>query len=539
MPSGTDSIPPHHVETTTDVRPDGPATAKPRPIGNRSPRQITYRLPRPSRLGLVTFGLSQAVLLFWWLAYHPALFTPDSINYIAQSTTGNWNTHHPIAYTALVWLSLQLTGGVAALTLAHTIALAAGLAYAVTGLRRLGGPGWLWPPVAVAIVALPPVGSFVMCLWKDVPFVICHVFLVGTLARLVAHRRRGADGPAFPRVLLVAVFAELALICLFRQNGFIVAAITVVLCVLLLRGTTLRMIAVGGSAIAVALLTNWMLLPALGVSKSESIVAYEAFFSDIAVAYGTDPAAFPAADTAVMAKVAPLTHWRESGDCLVVDSTVYHPDFDRLAANEHKSELLTVWWDLTRRSPGTVVDARICRGAIAWRPDSTGWVVHNPISGWGIQSYLDRDPLIQQSPFRDAVVSRPVSHRAYNLAVALNRRTTEPEWLFWRGATWSYLAYAAVGLAAWRRRDRRLLALASVIVGNQISVLIVNGTQASRYMAAPFVVGILLAPLLVARPGTEPAARTGGQPDQTGTGDQPDQARASIEQDQARLDERG
>ena len=459
------------------------------------------RLPRPSRLGLVTYLLAQLVLLFWWMAYYPALFTPDSLNYIAQSTTSNWNTHHPISYTALVWLSLQLTGGVGALTLVHTITMAAGLAYAVTGLRRLGGPGWLWSAVAVVIVALPPVGTFVMCLWKDVAFVICHMFVIGTMARLVAHRRAGG-APAFPRALVIALLVELTLLCLFRQNGFIVVAVTIALCILLIRGIALRLIAVGGTAVSIALLMNWMLLPALGVSKSESIVAYEAFFSDIAIGYGKAPDSFPESDIAVMTKVAPLTLWRDSGDCQIVDTTVYSPNFDRLAAYEHKSELLRIWWDLTRRSPGTILDARICRSALAWQPTSSGVLVRNP-TAWGLPIYIDRNPLFQQSPFRDAAFSRPISQRANTLAVKLNRHTVEPEWLLWRGATWSYVAYVAVGVAAWRRRDRRVLAMASIIIGNQLSVLAVNNLQASRYMAAPLVAGILLTPLLVVRPPKE------------------------------------
>lgn len=466
----------------------------------RSKPPLTRRL-RSSSAALVTYVVAQAVLLFWWVAYHPGLFSPDSLGYIWQSTTGNWNTHHPISYTALVWSSLQLTGGVGALTLTQTVATAAGLAYAVAGLRRLGGPGWLWGTAAVAVVALPPVGTFVICVWKDVAFVLCHLFLLGTLARLVGWRRTAASGTP-PRPLLGALLAETTLICLFRQNGFVSMAITVVLCALLLRGTFARLLAIGAAAVSAALLTNWLLLPALGVRQSESIVAFESFFSDISVAYAADPGVFSPHDTAVMAKVAPLSHWRDSANCRTVDTTVYHPRFDRAAAAHHRNELLAVWWHVARRRPGIFAEARICRGSIAWRPTSTGGLSRNP-TPWGMRVHVARNPTFQQSPFRNAVRSAPLSHRAHTLARKLNAATQQPEWLLWRGATWAYVTYLVIGLVAWRRREPALLMLAALTVGLQISVLVFNAVQAARYMAAPFVLGVLSLPLLAAarRPG--------------------------------------
>lgn len=480
-----------------------------RPAADR-PGPTWRRFLRPARirpLALVTYAAAQLVLLFWWVAYYPGLFSPDSLNYMWQSTTGNWNTHHPVAYTALVWLSLQLTGGVGVLTLLQTVTLAAGLAYAVTGVRRLGGPGWLWSATAIVLVALPPVGSFVLAVWKDVPFVICHVFLLGTIVRLVALRRQ-AGGPAFPRALFVTLLVELTLLCLFRQNGFIVVAVLIAVCVLVLRGIALRMIVAGATAITIALLTNWLLLPALGVRNSGSLVALETLFGDIAVGYADDPAGFSATDTTVMAQVAPLSHWRSSADCNSVDPTVWNPAFDRTAAAAHKSELVSVWWRLVVRSPGTVLGARLCRSAIAWQPASTGNVARNP-NPWSVRTYVQRDPLFQASPARHAAYSRPLSQRAADLAVQLNARTVNPEWLWWRGAIWAYAAYLMVGLVAWRRRDRAVLALAGLSAGNQLSVLAINNMQGARYMFAPYVLGIILLPLLLtARRPSAPATAT-------------------------------
>ncbi|MBE1487632.1 hypothetical protein [Plantactinospora soyae] len=522
------------------------------------------RLPgRRMLFGLTTYGLAQAVLLFWWVARYPGLFSPDSLDHVWQASSGNWNTHHPVTYTGLVWVSMRLTGGIGVLTLAQTCALAAGLAYAVTGLRRLGGPNWGWIAAAVAVVALPPVGTFVVCVWKDVPFVICHVFLLGTVARLVA-RRPTTDGPGptddpdhpthqptgpthqptrppadrtgpaaarrcrndaphpLPRVLFGAILVELTLICLFRQNGFLVVAVVTALVVWLLRGAALRVLLAGMLAATAALATNWVLLPTLGVRDSESIVAYEAFLSDLAIGYAADPMDLPAADAALLARVAPLAHWRRSATCHTVDPTVYHPDFDRRAAATHRDELLSAWWRLVRRSPGTVLAARACRSSIAWRPTPSGGLRVNP-TAWALPIYLDRDPKFRDAGVRAVAYSQPLSDRAARVADRLSRLITEPEWLLWRGATWAYLAYLTVGLLAWRRRDRALLTLATLSAGNQLSVLLVNNAQAARYMAAPFVLGVLLLPLLAAgqRPPRPAGTGTGPEPAHTPTPVQP------------------
>jgi hypothetical protein len=94
-----------------------------------------------------------------------------------------------------------------------------------------------------------------------------------------------------------------------------------------------------------------------------------------------------------------------------------------------------------------------------------------------------------------------------SLADRLNARTAEPEWLLWRGVTWAYLSYLVLGFAAWRRRERALLALATLTVGIQLSTLALNATQAARYLAAPLVIGILLLPMLAAARRPTPTAR--------------------------------
>jgi hypothetical protein len=494
-----------------EIGADGSPTAAPGPgAGGKPPagpnRRWSSRLPWS---GLITFGLTQAALLCWWAALYPGLFSPDSLDYIYQATTDHWNTNHSLTYTALVWVSLQLSGSIAPLTLLQTVVMAAALGYAATALRRLGVPGVMLAAAAVAVVALPPVGTFVVCLWKDVPFIATQVFLLGTLTQLVTERRADGQLSHGPKLIFIGA-VEMLLACLFRQNGIVVVAIVVALCALLLREVRFRIILAGIAAVAATLLTNLVLVAALPIRSGVSEVAAGTTFSqtDIALAYRQHPEAFTAADTTVMAKAAPLEHWRTAGNCLNGDPLVHSPAYDRAVAMAHQGELIAVWWRVLRRMPGNVIETRICRGSLAWRPTSTGGLSRNP-TPWSPGVYLARDTLLPHSKFRNALYPDPLSHRANRLASKLVGETNRPEfeWLLWRGATWSYVAYFAVAVAAWRLRRRAVLVLATVTAGTQISVLLFNAAQAARYMAAPFVLGVLLLTLLTARRPTDPSGR--------------------------------
>jgi len=482
------------------------ATAATAPVATGQRARLAAWFRRDGGVALAAFAIAQAGLLFWWAANFPGLFSPDSLDYIWQSTTGNWSNHHSVPYTALVWLSLQLTGGVAALTLGQTVAMAAGVAYVLTGLRRVGVPAGAVLPAAALLVALPPVGTFFACVWKDVGFVIAATWLLGTLVRLVAatpERRRGA---------LVWLFgAEAVLLAVFRQNGFLVVAFVALVASIVLAGARVRVGLAGLVAIVAALGLNMVALPAIGVKNGFAGVSVEAFAGDIAVAYRHRPETFTDADRAVLTSVAPMSVWAETGTCLSTDTTVYHPEYDRDAAISQSDALVDVWWRVVRRMPGEVLATRWCRGSIAWSVASTPGLSRNP-NPWSAKTYLARDARMAQTPYRSAVVSKPLDPTVYRLAqdgMALaNRRGLE--WLTWRGATLAYVAYAVVGFAAWRRRQPLLLLLVTPVAAVQLSVLAVNNVQAARYMAVPYVLGVLLLPLLfVRRPAGSPAVEVG------------------------------
>lgn len=455
--------------------------------------RLTYR---PSRLGGLTYAAAQLVLLAWWVAFYPGLFSYDSVMYVWQATTGNWSTNHSVLYNGLLWLSLQLTGEVALLTFAQTVAMAAGLSYVVTGLHRLGGVRGRWLALAaVAAVCLPAIATFTIYVSQDTAFVLCEVFVLGTVARLIRGYRLS---------LLWTLFAELALMSLFRPNAFLVIALTIVGIVIALRRYVWRLLVCGLGAIAVGAVATLALLPALGVQRAGSELVLGPAYADLAVAFKEHPSSFHPSDRALLATVAPLSYWRDTANCYTADDTVTYgnPRFSIDAARAHQQQLFDLWLRVAERAPDVILEARVCRGSIAWNPfpaPPQGWTRRIPITGTATFFDFPRSQ-IAQSPYQSAIRSAPLSHVAHKVAV-FARTASAPgafEWIAWRGATWSYVAYLAVGLYAWRRRHRPALALVAVVAATQITVAVNNPSQLVRYMAGPLVLGILLLPLAFA-----------------------------------------
>jgi hypothetical protein len=425
------------------------------------------------RLGTVTFLATQFVLLTWWIAFFPGLMSYDTVMYVWQVSTGNWSTNHSVLYDGLVWLSLQASGQLWPLSLAQTAALSGGLAYAVTGSRRLGVPGRWLAGAAILATCLPVIGTFSVYVSKDVAFVICEVWLLGTLARVVAQSVLG--GRPRPRHA-GELLAELALIGLFRQNGFV----------------------------AIGLLANLALFPALGVKPAGSELMFGPAYADLAVAYAQRPALFTADDRRLLSTVAPLSYWSGSANCYNADATVSygHPQFNFPAARQHAGELFGLWLRIAKRAPDEIVQTRLCRGSIAWNPfpgPARGWTVKIPIAGTAQFFNFPRNR-IANSPFASAITSTPPSRLLHQVAVWLRRLsdTRAFEWLLWRGATWSYVAYLAIAAFAVRSHRWQPLALVAVVAANQLNVMANNPGQLVRYMVGPLVLGIVLAPFAFA-----------------------------------------
>ncbi|MEW1839800.1 hypothetical protein AB0392_17800 [Nonomuraea angiospora] len=450
--------------------------------------------PRPW-VAIPTFLIIQAVLACWWAAFYPGLFSRDSVLYLSHTVVGPWVSDHSVLYDALLSLSFTKTGDLGAVTLAQTTAMAAALTYLAQSLRALGAPRLPTTLVAMLMPLAPPVGAFSVTLWKDVPFTICAIAVAGVCARIAA--RRAVTVPTL--VGLGLLFTALGL---FRANGFLVVGVAVLALLVIVTTMRVRLLLAGTFAAALPLVLTNVVFPQFGIMAPAKTYVYHTAFGDIAVAYRDHPELFTEQDKALMATVAPLTRWWDGGTCYTINPLIWRRDFSWPQADTHASELLDLWKRLLISEPRMIVDTRLCRGAIAWRPAQDEFAVGGMTYRFSLRPNADTyvgPNKVPDFPGRWVFSLRPQSWELNQVADPWLTGALAPQydWVLWRGALWAYVSYLAVALGALALRNRYVLGVAAVVAGQQLTVLANISAQDFRYMATPIFVGVLLVPLLL------------------------------------------
>ncbi|GJF29605.1 hypothetical protein KNE206_23050 [Kitasatospora sp. NE20-6] len=459
------------------------------------------RVPDRWRLPLAVGVGVQLVLLVWWAAFSPGLTSYDSAVYVSQVTSGIWTSDHSVAYNALVWLAVHLPGRLAVLTLAQTVLASSALAYTCVAMRGLGARGRWTAPIALVLAVAPPTGAFVVYIWKDVPFTLCAVLVFAASVRLVARKAGRADW-----WILTAALVGLGL---FRNNGLGVALIAGLALAVAIRGRRARLTVLTLFAVGVSLLCQLVVYPAVGIKQPAKSSVYSLNYHDVAVAYAAQPALFSAADRRVMAQVTPLEDWTRGGsNCFVSDQLVLAWNFDRPAAERVNDRLMAIWTKVAKQRPDLIMNARICRGHIAWAPfpgpaekNAYTWIGDPAPAPKDLYGVAAAGQPMASNPNRTAVYAHPVSTKLRHVAVFWYNaaKARQLDWILFRGATWCYLGYAAIVLFARGRRLRSAYALAGVMVGFQLTVLAANPAPLYRYMVAPLFIAPFCLALIPAR----------------------------------------
>ncbi|GAA2367197.1 hypothetical protein GCM10010404_22150 [Nonomuraea africana] len=442
-----------------------------------------------------TFLFIQVVLLLWWAAFYPGLFSRDSALYLTHTLEGPWVSDHSVLYDALLWLSVKATGEVSPVTFLQTTAMAAAVALLAQELKRLGAPRVPTTIAAVLLPFAPPFGAFAVTFWKDVPFTACVIGITAVIARIAKNR-----GPT--RGTLIGLGAVMLGAGLFRANGFLVVAITVIVLVIIGKGARARLAVTGLVAAGVPVLLTNLILPQVGIVPPSRTFVYHTAYGDIAVAWKERTDLFTTQDVALMAEIAPLDRWWRGANCNTINPLIWREDFDWRRADELSPQVMALWQRLLIEAPDQVIKTRLCRGAIAWRPGADRWSeggeTYHFSHRWFTWEYVG-PYAIERHPEYESFNLRPLSQPLNDLANEWLWASYEPDldWLVWRGPIWCYASYLALGVAAWLRGNRWVFAIAAAMLGQQAAVLANISAQDFRYMASPIFIGFLMLPLLV------------------------------------------
>lgn len=430
---------------------------------------------KPPRL-LLLFVLFLVPLLCWWLALWPGGWSTDSLNSWRQIQTGEWTNHHPLPFTALVWLTSFGGHVVATVPLAQTILVALALALLVRSIVRAFGGGRAPVVVGFLLCALPLLGPFSVVVWKDVPELAALLVVQAML--LDATDRAGRRRPGW--WVLLAGCALAAALVRWNAVGTLLVASVVALFALpaRLRWRAAAATAAAGAMGFAVLLTapTWASVPA--VSAADKHIDQ---LGDLANVQNRSPGWIPADGRAAMAEVAPLRVWAKQGRHCATSSTVGAYVVDARHRNAVVDRLIGrldhAWYSVLRAHPGGLLKLRLCRAALAWSPVDIGGVgLHTVWTGVGPNRFGIHDGG-WTALHRGAVDVVDVSHTAVVHALA------------WRPAVW-VLALLTAALVAWRRPDdrSRRLALVAVPIGLLASYAVAPVAQSARFTYAAVVI---------------------------------------------------
>lgn len=182
-------------------------------------RNINCDIVIPEKKDIVRFSCISTlvffvIFLFWFVAYFPGAFSPDSINQYGQAVLGRYNDWHPALHTLFVFfLPLKLTGIDASIVFFQIVCFALVLGVVATTVYQFCGEKWtvmLMLPVAIS----PWTYNIAMYPWKDVSFALAAALCM-VVAMQIYCRKKASIG----KLMLFVVLLTFATV--FRHNGFL------------------------------------------------------------------------------------------------------------------------------------------------------------------------------------------------------------------------------------------------------------------------------------------------------------------------------
>ena len=155
-----------------------------------------------------------AFFLFWFAAYFPGAFSPDSINQYEQAVLGRYNDWHPVLHTLFAFtLPLKLSGISASIVFFQIVCFALVLGVVATTVYQFCGKKWAIA-LMLPVVVSPWTYNIAMYPWKDVSFA-----LAAALCMVIAVHMYYRKDVSTSKLILFVMLLTFATV--FRHNGIL------------------------------------------------------------------------------------------------------------------------------------------------------------------------------------------------------------------------------------------------------------------------------------------------------------------------------
>ena len=320
----------------------------------------------------VLFFVSWVIIFVCWLPYfftnYPGVIMADSIVIIKQALGINpLTTHHPLAYTGLIWLCLTIgdalfgayVPGIAIYTIIQMLFMSAVFAYMVSWMarHRIPLPALI---VIVAFISLMSVFSLhAVCFWKDGIYASFMLLLALRLFDCVEDPEKLNQSSFVLRLALLGLA-----VCLARTNGVFAMVLVWLGLFVLSKGSRVKV-----ALAAVSSLTCYVLITVLAMSvlgaKSDPVESYGIPIQQTAAVVVFD-GEMTDDQREFMNTLLPLEDYKEEYLPCSVDGIKWADNFDKEFFGDHQLEFMQVWAAMLPNNLGIYANAYIMESYEYW-----------------------------------------------------------------------------------------------------------------------------------------------------------------------------
>ena len=330
------------------------------------------------------WALASVFLFLCWIpclvVYYPGSISPDSLACIVRANgEAQLSNQQPVFYTLLMRPFLQfglaigrsLNFGCALFLAIQAAAMAVMLGYVPAWLLRRGCPRWAVLLCVAFFTLNPAFPMYSVTMWKDIPFTGLMTLYVLNLYDVVQSR---GDWLRSRRNLIWFLALNL-LIAFFRNNGFYVIAVTLVLLACLYWKSWKRLVPGFLAVLILVPVVQGPIYRLCGIAPSPFAESVGIPLQQIGytVAYGGK---VTAEQRDFLNHILPYDEIKSAYIPYSSNGIKFHKDFNNGFLEKNKGAFLRVWAQMFSHNLGSYVKAYILETVGYWHVGTTGWVLY-------------------------------------------------------------------------------------------------------------------------------------------------------------------
>ncbi|MBN2678476.1 MAG: hypothetical protein JXR32_10500 [Anaerolineaceae bacterium] len=447
-------------------------------IATASPGHSGNSKPFKSPLDVFKYALPMAIVWgVYLLAFFPGMMSADSMVQWGQILTGQFNDHHPIFHTLLLWLLTRITLSPAVIAVAQIIALSLVAGAWLAFFEKVGIKKWvIW--IAAFLFAVSPVnGTMVNTLWKDIPYSIAVMGLTLILALVVF--TNGGWVHRYQKAAILGIV--IALVLLLRYDGLPLGIGTLLVCVIFYPREWKSWLLSGLICATLYFGVRGPLYSLLKVEKTTFLADASLSVIDIA-AYSIQGSK---ADQLISAFELSNTTW----SCDIWNGL--GPDW-RVTDLDQSIPVYQAAMNLSEHIPGLLLyDYRCSR--------SLEWIIWDPTGEVRNTSHVE--VLVDPNPYGiepDSII--PGLRDWISDWVITTSYDTSLNWFIWRPPLFLYLQMLITAVLILRNRNIRYSLLSLPVLLQSITFSLILAMPNFRYHYAVYLIALISIPLLFSPP---------------------------------------